>query len=46
MYSVRKVFIEISQNSQENTCESLFIKKEIRPETLLKRDWYRCFPVI
>ena len=26
--SVKKVFLEISQNSQENTCASLFFKKE------------------
>ena len=36
--SVKKVFLEISQNSQENTC--------VRPATLLKkRLWHRCFPV-
>ena len=34
----KKVFLEISQNSQENTCVwvSFLIKK---------RPWYRCFPV-
>ena len=34
----KKVFLEISQNYQENTC--------LRPATLLKkRLWHRCFPV-
>ena len=38
--SVRKVFLEISQNSQENTCASA------RPETLLKKRLsHRCFHV-
>ena len=36
-----KVFFEISQNSQENTCGRV-----LRPATLLKkRPWYKCFPV-
>ena len=34
--SVKKVFLEISQNSQENTCARDFIKKSL---------WHRCFPV-
>ena len=41
-----KVFLEIWQISQENTCArvSFLIKK--RPATLLKRRlWHRCFPV-
>ena len=45
--SVKKVFLEIPQNSQENTCDrvSLLIKLH-RPSTLLKkRLCYRCFPV-
>ena len=38
--SVKKVFLEISQNSQETPCQSL------TPATLLKkRLWRRCFPV-
>ena len=39
--SVKKVFLEISQNSQENTCaRASFL------ETLLnKKLWHRCFPV-
>ena len=39
--SVKKVFLEISQNSQENTCArvSFFNKVAgLRPATLLKRD--------
>ena len=49
--SVKKVFLEISQNSQENTCAivSFLIKlqaSDLRPTTLLKkRLWQRCFPV-
>ena len=47
--SVKKVFLEISQNSQKNTCArvSFLIKLQgLRPATLLKkRLWYRCFPV-
>ena len=35
--SVKKVFLEISQNSQENTCA--------RVSFLIKRLWHRCFPV-
>ena len=40
----KKLFLEISQNSQENTCAYNFTKKP-QPTTLLKRDWHRCFPV-
>ena len=39
--SVKKMFLEISQNLPENTdCWSLFYNKVagLRPETLLKRD--------
>ena len=47
--SVRKVFLEISQNSQENTCARIsFLNKAagLRPATLLKRRLlHRCFPV-
>ena len=49
--SVKKVFLDISQNSQENTCVkvSFLIKLQasgLRPATLLKkRLWRRCFPV-
>ena len=48
MCSVKKVFLEISQNSQENTCGrvSFLIKLQAPPATLLKkRLWHRCFPV-
>ena len=39
------MFFEISQNSQENTCASLFFFF-LRPATLLKsRFRHRCFPV-
>ena len=34
--SVKKVFLEISQNSQENTCARVFIKKRL---------CQRCFPL-
>ena len=36
-----KVFLEISKNSQQNTCVL-----ELRPATLLKKKlWHRCFPM-
>ena len=48
-YSVKKVFLEISQNSQENTCARVsFLNKVagLRPATLLrKRLWHWCFHV-
>ena len=46
-YSVKKVFLEISQNSQENTCARVsFLIKFLRPANLLKkRLWDRCFPM-
>ena len=37
MCSVKKVFLEISQNSQENTYA--------RVSFLIKRLWHRCFPM-
>ena len=49
--SVEKAFIDILQNSQENTCArvSFIIKLQalgLRPATLLiKRLWHRWFPV-
>ena len=46
--SVKKVFLGIPQNSQENTYVSLFFNKVpgLRPATLLKkRLWHMCFPV-
>ena len=42
------MFLEISQNSQENTCVRVcfLIKLQARPATLFKkRLWHRCFPV-
>ena len=42
---VKKVFLEISQNSQENNCDRYFFNKVagLRPTTLFKkRLWYRC----
>ena len=46
--SVKKVFLKISQNSQENTSTRVFfsIKLGLRPATLLKkRRWHWCFLV-
>ena len=46
--SVNEVFLEISQNSQENTCARVFFNKVagLTPATLFKKTlWYRCFPV-
>ena len=47
--SVKKVFSEFSQNSQENTCASVSVFNKVaalRPATLLKnRLWHRCFHV-
>ena len=46
--SLKKVFLEILQNLQENTCArvSFLIKLQAPPATLLKkRLWHRCFPV-
>ena len=49
--SVKKVFLEISQNSQKSTCArvSFSIKLQasgLRSASLLKkRPWHRCFPV-
>ena len=46
--SVKRVFKEISQNSQENTCAgvSFLIGCRPQPATLLKkRLWHRCFRV-
>ena len=52
--SVKKVFLEISQNSQENTCARVSLLKKklwqmcfgLRPANLWKkRLWHRCFLV-
>ena len=44
-YPVKKVFLKILQNSQENTCGRA--SSLIRPAAILKTRlwWYRCFPV-
>ena len=47
-YSIKKMFLEILQNPQKNTCTCLFFHKVtgLRPGTLLKNKlWHRCFPV-
>ena len=44
----KNVFLEILQNSQENTCArvSFLIKLQAQPATLLKkRLWRKCFPL-
>ena len=45
--SVKKVFLEISQNLQENTCARVsFFNKLANSATFLKkRLWHKCFPV-
>ena len=48
MCSVKKIFLKISQNSQENTSTrvSFLIKLQAPPATLLKKRLLnRCFPV-
>ena len=45
---MKKVFLEVSQNSQENFCArvSFLIKLQAAPATLLKKRLrHRCFPV-
>ena len=46
--SVKKVFLKMSQSSQEGTCtrDSFLIKLQAWPATLLKKNiWHRCFTV-
>ena len=46
--SVKKVFLKILQNSQENTCARVSFLKNLQtaPAALLKnRLWHMCFPV-
>ena len=46
--SIKKVFLEILENSQESNCARVpfLIKLQAWPATLFKkRLWYRCFPV-
>ena len=47
-YSVKKVFLKISQISQENTCAGLFLNKAAALQAcnlIKKRLQHRCFPV-
>ena len=45
--SIEKFILEISQNSQENSCARVsLLKKGLRPATLSKKKlWHRRFPV-
>ena len=45
--SIKKVFLEISQNSQENTCARVPFNKVagLAYNFIKKRLWRRCFPV-
>ena len=46
--SIRKIFLKISQYSQENTCARVFFLRKLQawPATLLKkRLWHTCFHV-
>ena len=47
--SVKKLFLEILQNSQENTCARVSFLKKLQPLVCnfikKKRLWHRCFPV-
>ena len=48
MCAVENVFLEISQNSQKNTCArvSFLIKlPEVCNCNFIERLWHRCFPV-
>ena len=42
------MFLQISQNSQENSCARVSVLIKLQAETfnfILKRLWHRCFPV-
>ena len=43
--SVKKVFFEISQNLQENTCARVSFLTKWTATLLKKRLWHECFPV-
>ena len=43
--SVRKMFLKISQNSQENNCARVFSLIKLSTTLLKKRDWHKCFPL-
>ena len=41
----KKVFLEISQKSQKNTCVRVSFLIKLQATLLKERHWYRCFPV-
>ena len=43
--SVKKVFLKISQNLQENICVRVSFSKLQASNSLKKRFWHNCFPV-
>ena len=46
VFLLKKVFLKISQNSQENTCARISFLIKLQASTLLKkRLWHSCFPV-
>ena len=46
MCSVEKVFLEISQNSQENTCTRASFLVMLQACNFIKKSlWHRCFPL-
>ena len=45
MCSVKKLFLEISQNSQENTCTRFSFLIKLQVSFLINRLCHRCFPV-
>ena len=43
--SVKKMFLKISQNSQENNCARAFSLIKFSTTLSKKRDWHKCFPL-
>ena len=43
--SLKKVFLEISQNSHEKTCTRASLFNKVAGLRLKKRLWHRCVPV-
>ena len=44
--SVKKILLEIPENSQENTCDRVSFLIKLQAATLLKEKlWHRCLPV-
>ena len=41
----KKVFLEISQNSEENACARVSFLIKLQATLLKKKLWHRCFPV-